>query len=201
MINKMKEYLHQFTSAEKVSNKKGREIRETITTGIFPDIKARFEPYLPGSPSLTYILPALPVFGGTNEFTISMISYDGKENTVYLNVGTMGILGDVINRKLKRSLKSFNFIENTEPKVTEVSLLKLLERQKNAFHLKTANETIEEIAESMQIGAMESRCIDEIVSPDLGLYLETVINLRAKEFKTNFCAKYFPQAQKLEISK
>lgn len=197
----MKEYLHRFKSSEKVSNGQGRKIRETITTGIFPDIKARLEPYLQGCPSLTYILPILPVLGGTNEFTISMISYDGKENTLYLNVGTTGILGDVMNKKLKRSLESFNFIEEEKLTIREVPLGELLKRKENAFHLKTANETIEEIAESMQVGAMISRCIDNITNQNLGLYLETVINMKARDSGAKFYAKYFPQAQKLEISK
>jgi len=197
----MKEYFHQFTKTEKVSNKTGKKIRERITTDIFPDIKARFEPYLPESPKLTYLLPTLPVLGGTNEFTISMISYDGKEYIISLNVGTTGVLGDVMNRKLKRTLESLNFIEEKKPTTREISIDELKKRKETAFHLRTANETVEEIVESMQTGFVEARCLDDINNPDLGLYLETVINMRAREARSEFYAKYSPQAQKLEVYK
>ncbi len=197
----MKEYSHQFTKTEKVSNKTGKKIRERITKEIFPDIKARFESYLPESPKLTYILPALPVLGGTNEFTISMISYDGKEYIISLNVGTTGILGDVMNRKLKRTLESFNFIEEKNPTTREISIDEQKKRKETAFHLGTANKTIQEIVEGMQTGVVEARCLDGITNPDLGKYLEIVVNKEARKSKIEFYAKYSPQAQKLEVYK
>jgi hypothetical protein len=194
----MKEYQHHFRHSEKVSEKIGDRVIEALTIETFPNIEARFAPYLENRRRLKYFLPTL---GGLNEFSTSMISYDNINFDIYLNLKTSGVFGDIINKKLKEALRSFNFTEEGKPLFKEVSLYDLLTKRKNTFHLKTANETIEEIVQSLQTGNTESRCLDEVTNPELGIYLETAVNRKAIESKSNFQAKYFSQAKKLEISK
>jgi hypothetical protein len=195
------EYNHRYKKkTEENPLKTFGEIKEIVRKD-FPNLYARIGQDAFQAPKMIY---RIPVIGGHNEISLYPVIYRGDgqpdRNIIYLELATESLLGDRINRKLRRTLDEMEFSEEMDLREKrQITKEEIDYREESDFHLGTAELIGEEILLMTREERFSRARIRDIHSNDLNIFLREYVLRRKASQKKELKMIYDPERKTLDI--